>query len=292
MSASDLAVMVNGVPGRMATAVAEEVLNRGLILAEEALTGPDMATESIRVGESTVRLYKPTDHAECLKRMKAKYERLIAVDYTTPTAANINVASYCASGVSFVLGTTGGDEKRMNMDIDIASSKGGDVYAVIAPNMGKQIVAFQAMMKLMSEEFPGCFTGYKLKVTESHQSTKLDTSGTAKAVIKSFNSLGVDKFDVGQVRKVRTAHESMQDMKVPAKFVTAGHAFHTYRVESREGDVAFEFQHNVCGRQLYAAGTVDAVVFLDRKKREQGVNDKEKKVVFNMIDILRGGNMS
>lgn len=277
--------MVNGVPGRMATAVAEEVINRGLILAEEALTGPDMAEESIQVLDSPVRLYKPVEHAACLARMKSKYKRLIAVDYSTPTAANINASSYCASGVSFVLGTTGGDEKAMNLEID---SKKGEIYAVIAPNMGKQIVAFQAMMKLMSEEFPGCFSGYKLKVTESHQSTKLDTSGTAKAVIRSFNALGVNKFEVEEVRKVRTAHESMQDMKVPAKFVTSGHAFHTYQVESPEGDVVFEFQHNVCGRQLYAAGTVDAVLFLDRKREE---NSKEK-LVFNMIDILRGGNMS
>lgn len=39
----------------------------------------------------------------------------------------------------------------------------------------------------------------KLQVTESHQSTKLDTSGTAKAVISSFKKLGLN-FDLDQVR--------------------------------------------------------------------------------------------
>jgi hypothetical protein len=34
---------------------------------------------------------------------------------------------------------------------------------VIAPNMGKQIVAFQTMMTMMSERFPGCFAGYTLQ---------------------------------------------------------------------------------------------------------------------------------
>jgi hypothetical protein len=29
--------------------------------------------------------------------------------------------------------------------------------------------------------------------------------------------------------------------------------------------VAFEFQHNVCGRSIYAQGTVDAVLFLSKK---------------------------
>lgn len=29
--------------------------------------------------------------------------------------------------------------------------------------------------------------------------------------------------------------------------------------------VSFEFQHNVCGRSIYAEGTVDAVLFLAKK---------------------------
>eukprot|EP00976_Prorocentrum_cordatum_P114009 1195788-Prorocentrum_minimum.AAC.9 len=46
------------------------------------------------------------------------------------------------------------------------------LYAVIAPQMGKQVVAFQAAMAIMGERFPGAFKGYTLKVTESHQSSK------------------------------------------------------------------------------------------------------------------------
>lgn len=29
------------------------------------------------------------------------------------------------------------------------------------------------MMELMAEQFPGCFSGYKLHVAESHQRTKV-----------------------------------------------------------------------------------------------------------------------
>jgi len=54
------------------------------------------------------------------------------------------------------------------------------VYAVIAPQMGKQVVAFQAVMEMMGDVFPGAFSGYDLRVIESHQSSKRDTSGTAK----------------------------------------------------------------------------------------------------------------
>jgi hypothetical protein len=34
-------------------------------------------------------------------------------------------------------------------------------------------------------------------VTESHQTSKVDTSGTAKAIVESFNDLGCD-FDISE----------------------------------------------------------------------------------------------
>lgn len=36
------------------------------------------------------------------------------------------------------------------------------------------------------------------------------------------------------------------------------------------GRVSFEFQHNVCGRSIYAEGTIDAVLFLAKKVRNFG----------------------
>jgi len=58
------------------------------------------------------------------------------------------------------------------------------------------VVAFQAMMEMMAQEFPGAFSGYNLSVTESHQRTKADTSGTAKAVVGSLQRLGLDFSEV------------------------------------------------------------------------------------------------
>jgi dihydrodipicolinate reductase len=55
-----------------------------------------------------------------------------------------------------------------------------------------QVVAFQQMMQIMADQFPGAFSGYKLNVVESHQRNKADTSGTAKAVVQSFAQMGVD----------------------------------------------------------------------------------------------------
>ncbi|KAJ0102552.1 hypothetical protein Patl1_05472 [Pistacia atlantica] len=46
----------------------------------------------------------------------------------------------------------------------------------------------------------------------------------------------------------------------------AGHAFHMYHLTSPDQTVSFEFQHHVCGRSIYAEGTIGAVIFLSKKE--------------------------
>lgn len=210
-----------------------------------------------------------------------------------------------------------------------------------------QVVAFQATMQMMAENFPGAFAGYTLDVRESHQSTKVDTSGTAKEVVASFEKLGIPFKQVNptatvmqfmhlprlsqrpnnlksvregmqfrsltlgtgqnrkaarrftavrickcsyecpqeQIRRVREPMEQMEEMHVPENALR-GHAFHTYHLTSPDGSVSFEFQHNVCGRQIYAEGTVDAALFLAAK-----IAEKSDKRIFNMVDVLQAGAM-
>lgn len=150
--------------------------------------------------------------------------------------------------------------------------------------MGKQVVAFQAMMENMAQNFPGAFTGYTLEIIESHQRNKADTSGTAKAIAESFQQLGL-QFDVNQIQKVRVPSDQQDKMGVPREYLD-GHAFHTYRLKSPDGTVGFEFQHNVCGRTIYAEGTVDAALFLHNM-----IEQKSEKTVFNMVDVLSAGSM-
>lgn len=53
------------------------------------------------------------------------------------------------------------------------------------------------MLKYMTDNFPGCFSGYDLMITDSHQANKADVSGTAKAVLESFKALGAGAdFDI------------------------------------------------------------------------------------------------
>ncbi|CAK9187969.1 unnamed protein product [Ilex paraguariensis] len=134
-------------------------------------------------------------------------------------------------------------------------------------------------MENMAKQFPGVFSGYTLQVMESHQAGKLDTSGTAKAVISYFQKLGVS-FEVDQVKKIRDPKQQIEMVGVPKEYLSC-HAFHMYHLESPDKIVSFEFQHNVCGRSIPAEGTIDAAIFLAKK-----VQSKADKFIYDGIDVL------
>uniref|UniRef100_A0A7S2PFN2 4-hydroxy-tetrahydrodipicolinate reductase n=1 Tax=Zooxanthella nutricula TaxID=1333877 RepID=A0A7S2PFN2_9DINO len=271
----------------MGLEIAAATLRRGHGLATAALTGPGCPAEcEVTEAGQTVKVSlvgseTPGGQQKAVEDMQAKYgKNLVIVDFTHPSAVNPNADIYSATKCPFVMGTTGGDrDKLMKVTSD------SETYAVVAPNMCKQIVAFQATMEKMASDFPNAFGGYKMEVTESHQSTKADTSGTAKAMVASFNELGVTpQFKVDEIEKLRKEEDQVA-FGVP-KDALSGHAWHTYTLTSGDGSVQFQFKHNVCGRRTYAEGVVDAVEFLVDK-----IVSGSKKRVFNMIDVLSEGKM-
>ncbi|GKY99455.1 hypothetical protein MPSEU_000900000 [Mayamaea pseudoterrestris] len=286
-STGDIYVMVNGMPGPMATAAAEACLRKNLKLAPTAMTGPDVPASTITVtdlvsGKSTdVRLVPANDKDELIASLEGMRtavgaENLLAIDYTHPSAVNDNARFYVSQSLPFVMGTTGGDRDALLHDVH-------GHFCVIAPNMGKQIVAMQAALEDLANKYPAAFKGYKLSVVESHQKTKADTSGTAKAVIASIKKLAADEefsieTDIEMIRDELAAME----FGVPEQGLN-GHAFHTYTLTSPDGSVQFQLQHNVVGRTVYAEGTADGIKFLAKKMQT------EKPQVYSMINVLEEG---
>lgn len=271
-------VMVNGIPGNMGRIVAETCVARGLTLVPFSLTGEIIVENEAIVAGQTIQLLKPSNREERIGEVLKNYPGLICIDFTHPSAVNENALFYVKHNIPFVMGTTGG-----NRDELLELVRKTNHPSVIAPNMSKQIVAFQAMIEYLATEFPTAFSGYKLSVVESHQKTKADTSGTAKAIVASFNKMGFD-FSVNDIEKVRDENSQVSRMHVPTEYL-GGHAFHTYSLDSSDGTVHFEFQHNVCGRKIYAEGTVNAVNFLAEQISKGSARP------FDMMDVLRSGKM-
>ncbi|MFY9943137.1 MAG: dihydrodipicolinate reductase [Desulfobacterales bacterium] len=271
------AVMINGLPGNMAACVVRHALADGRFrVVPFSLTGPEISATETSIDEFKLALIHPDRREIEIQPVIEAFSPFISVDFTHPAAVNANAEFYCGCGLPFVMGTTGGDRDRLQTTVAAAG-----LAAVIAPNMGKQIVGFQAMMAWAAETFPGLFSGYRLSVRESHQQGKADTSGTARAMLGYFRELGAP-LDDEEIQMARDPVVQKAQWGVPDAYLR-GHGWHTYTLDSADGTVRFEFTHNVNGRDIYALGTLDAADFL-AAKIEQGRPAR----IYSMIDVLKG----
>lgn len=284
---SSIKIMVNGLPGKMAAEIVNCIFygscnERGrskFELVPFSLTGSEITKEMEETWKASgilnyMTLIRPDERLSGLEQLQ-NYRPFISVDFTQPDAVNDNADFYCANNLPFVMGTTGGCRNSLHQRVNDS-----EICAVISVNMAKQIVAFQSMMRHAAEGFPGAFKGYTLEIIESHQKGKKDTSGTAKDMVGYFNSLGIP-FREDQIIKIREP-ETQTQMGIPEKYLS-GHGWHTYTLKSEDGNILFQFTHNVNGRTIYALGALDAAEFLHNKTASG-----EKGKIYSMEDILRG----
>ena len=270
-------LMVNGLPGNMAANVVKHALNDNRFeLITQSLTGPEITDTETIIDSVSFDLIPPQERDQSILAIKDKEGLFLSVDYTHPSAVNSNAEFYCRHGLPFVMGTTGGDRQGLEETVRTFSTPG-----VIAPNMAKQIVGFQAMMEYAANTFPDLFKGYSLEIKESHQKGKADTSGTAKAMVRYFISLGL-AFAENDIIKERDPDIQKTVWGIPERHLE-GHGWHTYSLDSEDKTVRFEFTHNANGRDVYAQGTLDALIYLDKKVAEGAQGQ-----VFSMIDVLKG----
>jgi 4-hydroxy-tetrahydrodipicolinate reductase len=275
---STIKIMVNGLPGNLARTVAGYLLTDGRFeLVPHSLTGPEIQESEYIIDGLSVKLIRADQRNSQIEQIKQSLGEFLSVDFTHPSAVNPNAEFYCRYGLPFVMGTTGGD--RQKLEAMVVSSS---IAAVIAPNMAKQIVGFQAMMEYAADNFPDLFKGYSLEIKESHQQGKADTSGTAKAMVGYFKKLGIS-FSADEIIRMRDPEVQKTQWGIPEEYLS-GHGWHTYSLVSEDQTVRFAFTHNVNGREVYIRGTVDAILYLS-KKVQAGARGQ----MFNMIDVLGGG---
>lgn len=283
-------IFISGLPGKMAHTIlleAENPENSDLFVLPFALTGDTVSEKNRdRYLNKGISLIAADSHADILPPLLNNCSDIIAIDFTTPDAAFGNARLYCEHHIPFVMGTTMPPEVRE--EINRLVVKSGN-YAVIAPNMSAPIVLMQSMLEWAAIEFPDALEGLTLSIAESHQAGKKDTSGTARAMMAAFKSLGIP-FSEELIKKLRDPEEQ-RTIGVPEAFLS-GHGWHTYDLTSDRGDVSLGFTHNVNGRKTYAEGALRAVRFLTGKWRGKTGLDtlfrtNGKGRVFSMTDVLR-----
>lgn len=204
----------------------------------------------------------------------------VVVDFSHPSVRLRNAENFVRTGIPFVMGTTGNDANEIRNLIEQSN-----IPAVLAPNMAKPIVGFQALMEMGAKEFPNLFKEWTLEIIESHQESKADTSGTAKAMVSYFNGMGVKKTDGGEfgeedIVKIREPEVQVHCPGVPVDYLD-GHGYHTYQLTSPNGKVRFRFEHNVNGRDIYGDGVYSAIKFV--------LNEGTPGTLYSMIDVLKAG---
>ena len=245
-------------------------------LLDFALVGEENAGADLKIGERRFRAIPPSQR-DAIKDAFASARPFLLVDYTLPSAIEENVRYYCQNQIPFVMGTTGGDTVAIRKQVEESG-----LVAVVAPNMAIPIILIQAAACWLAETFSGALTGYHVAIRESHQSTKVDTSGTAKALVLDLSKLGLPAC-VESIEKVRDP-AFQKALGVPDEHL-AGHAYHTYSVCSPDRSVELALSHNVKGRHVYAEGTLWALRFL-RERLKAGDRGR----CYDMQDVLRAMN--
>ena len=279
MKTKKIKVVVNGL-GKVALVVAEAVaLAEDMELLPFGLVGADFKNKNLRIGGKKFQTFGPDEKHLFLRKTQNRRPDVI-IEFSLANAVEENVDFYTKNLFPFVLGTTFGDLTHLPAYIEKKVYEARAISAIVAPNMAKDIVLIQAMFDFAAKNFPGALKDFVADPVESHQKTKPDTSGTAKAIVNDLITLGAE-CSIDKIDKKRTEAD-YEAMGIPREHWD-GHGWHTYSLTKNDGNVFLEFTHNINGRQPYIDGALEAIRFLFDHRDEIHAFGK----VFSMINVLK-----
>ena len=246
-------VGVNGATGRMGQAVVETASEREDVTvafgiapnADAPGTGPDPG----------VPLYPPADAGEAL----ADHDPDAVIDFSVPEAT-VTLAGECAAaGVPLSSGTTGFEDDQLA----VLQETGQAVPLLVASNFSRGIQALLGALGPALEALPG----YDVELLETHHNGKRDApSGTALTILEEI----ADHRDLDPVYG-REGVQPRTENEVGVLVRRAGDIRGEHEVTFAANDEVFTVSHRAEDRAVFAAGAIDAAVWL--VGREPGLYD-------------------
>ena len=126
---------------------------------------------------------------------------------------------------------------------------------VLCPNTNILMLKFMAML----DKSGLMFSGYEIRLTESHQAQKSSTPGTALSMAKS---LGIHE---DEILSVRDPIEQENVLKIPPEHL-GRHAYH--RIEMEEASCRITLETRVYGATPYAGGVAKIIGAIDAHELE------------------------
>lgn len=194
-----------------------------------------------------VRVYGPRELPDLLDRQRPN----VLVDFTTPEASVAAVEAAADAGVPAVVGTTGFDDDQLAV-LDAAAER---IPVLVAANFARGVHALEAALRAALDDLPG----YDVELTETHHHAKRDApSGTATELLDVVDEVR------GPVERVhgREGDAPRKPDEVGVHARRAGGVRGEHEVLLAGNDEVFTLAHRTESRRVFAAGALDAAVWL------------------------------
>lgn len=235
-------IAVTGATGSMGRAVLAEATERDEItiaLAVSRSPDPDRI-HGIRI-----------DDAADLENLLAERRPNVLVDFTGPASSIEYVTHAAAAAVPAVVGTTGFDESELDQLRDASES----VPVLKAANFSRGI---QALLACVTESLD-ILGEYDIEITETHHNRKRDApSGTAGTILDHIASRRENQTHVHG----REGEHPREANEIGVHARRAGDIRGEHEVLLAGNDELLTISHRAESRRVYAAGALDAAVWL------------------------------
>jgi 4-hydroxy-tetrahydrodipicolinate reductase len=232
---------VNGAAGRMGQTVIETASEREDI---DVAFGIDVDTAAETAAD--LPLYAPDETAEAF----AEHDPDAVIDFTVPDST-VALAEACAqAGVALVVGTTGVDEGQLSQLQEDSEA----IPLLKATNFSRGI---QGLLRALGPALEA-LSGYDVEVMETHHNGKRDApSGTAKTILDEI----AEQRDFDTVAG-REGIQPREEDEVGMLVRRAGDIRGEHEIILADNDEVLTISHRAEDRAVFAAGAIDAAVWL------------------------------
>lgn len=180
----------------------------------------------------------------------------VLIDFSHPSALDglLNLAK--TRKLPLVMATTGFKKEQIAKITEAAK----EIPVFYSSNMSTGVFFFHKLVKMASKELFGC---YDIEIVEAHHNQKVDApSGTAAAL---FNTIKSVVPDAEAVYERHSKSQKRVGSEVGIHSVRGGGIVGDHQVIFAGGNDCITLSHSAFSRDVFAAGALDAAVFLAGK---------------------------
>jgi len=236
-------VGINGITGEMGGSVCRAAADREDVTVVVGV-GPDPdAVEGVSVET-------PANATRAL----AEHEPDVVLDFSTPRGTQTVARAAAETETPLVVGTTGLGETAETALADASTT----VPVLVGANFARGIQALLAALDVALKSLPG----YDIEILETHHSRKQDApGGTAETILDRVAT----HRDVQPVTG-RAGHHPRGDDEVGVLVRRAGNVRGEHEILLADNDELLCLTHRAEDRGVFAAGALDAAVWLDGRE--------------------------